>query len=155
MCAQSCSTLATPWIVACQVPLSMGFSRQEYWSGLPSPPPGNLQVSHKCVYLDSHTESSRIFVQLFRFSPRCQFAPTPHHLAPGPFPHSRSNREASTHRKSVDMLRGGHKLRLAGTCGGSPVVSQILSLGMMVITKHGASEVSSFWVCPYRRVDVC
>ena len=31
---------STPWTVACQAPLSMGFSRQEYWSGLPSPPPG-------------------------------------------------------------------------------------------------------------------
>ena len=31
---------ATPWIVALQVPLSMGFSRHEYWSGLPCPPPG-------------------------------------------------------------------------------------------------------------------
>ena len=30
---QSCLTLATPWIVACQAPLFMGFSRQEYWSG--------------------------------------------------------------------------------------------------------------------------
>ena len=29
---------ATPWTVACQVPLSMEFSRQEYWSGLPCPP---------------------------------------------------------------------------------------------------------------------
>ena len=29
---------ATPWIVAHQVPLSLGFSRQEYWSGLPFPP---------------------------------------------------------------------------------------------------------------------
>ena len=29
----------TPWIVAHQVPLSMGFVRQEYWSGLPFPPP--------------------------------------------------------------------------------------------------------------------
>ena len=28
--------------VACQVPLSMGFSRQEYWNGLPNPPPGDL-----------------------------------------------------------------------------------------------------------------
>ena len=28
-------TLVTPWTVACQAPLSMGFSRQEYWSGLP------------------------------------------------------------------------------------------------------------------------
>ena len=39
---KSCSTLATPWTVACQVPLSMGFSRQEYWSGLPFPSSGDL-----------------------------------------------------------------------------------------------------------------
>ena len=32
----------TLWIVACQVPLSMGFSRQEYWSGLPYPPSREL-----------------------------------------------------------------------------------------------------------------
>ena len=31
--AKSCPTLATPWTVACQAPLSMGFSRQEYWKG--------------------------------------------------------------------------------------------------------------------------
>ena len=33
---------ATPWTVACQAPPSMGFSRQEYWSGLPFPSPGDL-----------------------------------------------------------------------------------------------------------------
>ena len=33
---------ATPWTVAHQAPLSMGFSRQGYWSGLPCPPPGDL-----------------------------------------------------------------------------------------------------------------
>ena len=33
---------ATPWTVAQQAPLSMGFPRQEYWSGLPCPPPGDL-----------------------------------------------------------------------------------------------------------------
>ena len=33
---------ATPWTVAFQAPLSMGFSRQEYWSGLPFPSPGDL-----------------------------------------------------------------------------------------------------------------
>ena len=33
---------ATPWTVAQQAPLSMGFSRQEHWSGLPYPPPGDL-----------------------------------------------------------------------------------------------------------------
>ena len=32
----------TPWTVAHQAPLSVGFSRQEYWSGLPRPPPGDL-----------------------------------------------------------------------------------------------------------------
>ena len=31
-----------PWITACKAPLSMGFSKQEYWSGLPFPPPGDL-----------------------------------------------------------------------------------------------------------------
>ena len=31
-----------PWTVACQAPLSMGFSRQEYWSRLPCPPRGDL-----------------------------------------------------------------------------------------------------------------
>ena len=40
--AKSCPTLATPWTVACQAPLFLGFSRQEYWSGLPFPSPGDL-----------------------------------------------------------------------------------------------------------------
>ena len=35
---------ATSWTVACQAPLSMGCSRQEYWSGLPFPPPRDLLV---------------------------------------------------------------------------------------------------------------
>ena len=39
----SCVQLfVTLWTVACQAPLSMGFSRQEYRSGLPCPPPGDL-----------------------------------------------------------------------------------------------------------------
>ena len=39
---KSCPTLATPWTIACHTPLSMEFSRQEYWSGLPFPSPGDL-----------------------------------------------------------------------------------------------------------------
>ena len=39
---KSCPTLATPWTVTCQAPLSMGFSRHEYWSGLPFLSPGDL-----------------------------------------------------------------------------------------------------------------
>ena len=39
----SCVGLSsTPWTVACQAPLSMGFPRQKYWSGLPFSPPGGL-----------------------------------------------------------------------------------------------------------------
>ena len=53
-CTQSLSRVrlfATPWTVAHQAPLSTGFSRQEYWSGLPCPPPRDLphpgtEVSH-------------------------------------------------------------------------------------------------------------
>ena len=36
------SLFATPWTAACQAPLSMEFSRQEYWSGVPFPAPGHL-----------------------------------------------------------------------------------------------------------------
>ena len=41
----------TLWTVACQAPLSMGFSRQGYWSGLPCPPPGDLPDPgiHPCL----------------------------------------------------------------------------------------------------------
>ena len=43
VCMLNCVQLfATPWIVAHQVPLSMEFFMQEYWSGLPFPPPGDL-----------------------------------------------------------------------------------------------------------------
>ena len=44
----------TPWTVAHQCPLSMGFSRQAYWSGLPCPPPGHLpDVGIEPVFLMS------------------------------------------------------------------------------------------------------
>ena len=45
MCAKllkSCPTLVILWTIAHQTPLSMGFSRQEYWSGLPCPSPGDF-----------------------------------------------------------------------------------------------------------------
>ena len=38
---QSCHLFEALWAVACQAPLSMGFSRKEYWSGLPFSPPGD------------------------------------------------------------------------------------------------------------------
>ena len=45
VCVHACSVTSdsdTLWTVACQAPLSMAFSRQEYWSGLPCLPPGDL-----------------------------------------------------------------------------------------------------------------
>ena len=55
----------TPWTVADQIPPSMGFSRQEYWSGLPFPSPGDLPnpgLPHcrQILYQLSHKGSPRI-----------------------------------------------------------------------------------------------
>ena len=41
-CFSHVQLFVTSWTIAHQAPLSMGFSRQENWSGLPGPPPGNL-----------------------------------------------------------------------------------------------------------------
>ena len=45
--AQACPTLVTPWTAACQAPPSMGFSRQEYWSGMPLPSPVHSIFKYK------------------------------------------------------------------------------------------------------------
>ena len=55
---KSCPTLATPWTLAHQASLSMGFSRQEYWSGLPYPPPGDLpnpEIKPRSPALQAHS----------------------------------------------------------------------------------------------------
>ena len=59
----SCIQLfATLWTIACQTPLSMGFARQEYWSGLPCPPPGNLpDPGIELVSLTSPALADRFF----------------------------------------------------------------------------------------------
>ena len=52
--AQSCLTFMTQWTVADQVPLSMGFTKQEYWSGLQFPSPEDLpdpEFKHRSVSL--------------------------------------------------------------------------------------------------------
>ena len=50
---QLCLTLCDLWTVAHQAPLSVGFSRQEHWSGLPFPPPGIFQEGIKPASLTS------------------------------------------------------------------------------------------------------
>ena len=50
--------LQPQWIVACQAPLAMGFSREEYWNGLPFPPSGALP----------HQDGTQVFCIAVRFS---------------------------------------------------------------------------------------
>ena len=74
----------TLWTRACQPPLSMGFPRQEYWSGLPFPPPGDLPApgmestspaapvlqadSLPLSHQGSHVNSSTRFNHIYRFT---------------------------------------------------------------------------------------
>ena len=53
----------TPWAVTRQAPLSMEFSRQEYWSGLSCPPPGNLPnsgIELASVYVCLHWQAGSL-----------------------------------------------------------------------------------------------
>ena len=60
--AQSRPTFAAPWTVVHQAPMPMEFSRQEYWSGLPFPTPGNLSDSGiEPTFLASPVLTDRFF----------------------------------------------------------------------------------------------
>ena len=61
---KSCPTLVTPWTVACQAPLSVGFSIQEYWSGLPFPSPGDLPdpgIKPRSPALQAHSSPTELW----------------------------------------------------------------------------------------------
>ena len=61
---QSCGLLATPWTAAHQVPPSMGFSRQEYWSGVPLP---SLIVNYREILFkkkEKEREENRVIHQM-------------------------------------------------------------------------------------------
>ena len=61
-CSSHVVLFETLWTIACQVPLSKGFSRQEYWSGWPFPPPGKLpNPGVKPVSLTSPASADRLF----------------------------------------------------------------------------------------------
>ena len=81
MCSQSLSRVrlfATPWTVAHQALLSMEFSGQEYWSGLPFPSPGDLpDLGIECASLRSPALTGRFFTSVppekpSRHYARCQ-----------------------------------------------------------------------------------
>ena len=63
VCVCHLQLFATPWTIACQAPLSMGFSRQEYWSGLPFPSPGDIpDPGIKLASLMSPALAGRFFI---------------------------------------------------------------------------------------------
>ena len=74
-------SFATPWTAAHQAPLSMGFSRQEQWSGLPCPPPGDrpnpgIEPTSPALQVDSLPLSN--FISLFTVMHwRRKWQPTP------------------------------------------------------------------------------
>ena len=62
MCFNRVQLFATLWIIAHQAPLFMGFSKQEYWSGLPCPPPESLpDPGIERVFLTSPTLAGGFF----------------------------------------------------------------------------------------------
>ena len=76
--AQLCPTVTTPWTAAHQAPLSMGFSRQEYWSGVPLPSPKqglmaskNFVLFGSLYILSKFKEFVVVVVYLFTLWLRC------------------------------------------------------------------------------------
>ena len=67
-------SFATPWTVACQAPLSMEFSRQEYWRGLPFPTPGDLpDPGSEAMSPMSHALTGGFFTTVSLGKPICMY----------------------------------------------------------------------------------
>ena len=66
---QSCSTVATPWTAAYQAPPSMGFARQEYWSGVPLPYPIISLYSIRLIFISSNYPSDIIHTHVCVYNP--------------------------------------------------------------------------------------
>ena len=86
---------ATPWFVECQVaPLSMGFSRQEYWSASQFPPPGDL--------LDTGIKPKSPAVPAFQ----ADFLPLSHWGSPGRYEGEKKNVIClRTQKKKISVMR--------------------------------------------------
>ena len=80
--AQSCLTLSALWTAAYQAPPSMGFSRQEYWSGVPWPSLHPYMTTGKTIALTRQTFVDKVMALLFNMLSRLviTFPPRSKHL---------------------------------------------------------------------------
>ena len=97
--------LATPWTVACQALLSKGFSRQEYWSGLPFTSPGDLphpgikpgSPALQAISLQLNHQGSCIYIYIYSWRRAWQHTPV---CLPGESPQTEEPGERVTGRKA-------------------------------------------------------
>ena len=96
---------ATQWTVVCQAPLSMGFSRQKYWSGWPVPSPGDLpnpRIEHKSSALQADSLLSDLQGRSLGNKKRLNFASVLKQYSPGT-PWRLEGPDTSTKAKSKEQ----------------------------------------------------
>ena len=123
--------VATPWTIAHQASLSMGFSRQEYWSGLPFPSPGGvpdpgIKPRSPALQVDSlHLSHSAAFSYIIQFSSVAQSCPAVcdpmNHSTPGLPVHHQLPEFTQTHVHQVgDAIQLSHPLLSPSPSAPSP-----------------------------------
>ena len=144
----SCSVMsdsATPWTVAWQVPLSMGFSKQEYWSEFPFPFPGNLPDPRiKPRSPGSDPLPSEPSVQFSSVTQSCLTLCDPmNHSTPGLPVHHQLPEFTQTHVHRVgDAIQPSHALSSPSPPVPNP--SQHQSLFQWVNSSHEVAKVLEF-----------
>ena len=133
---------ATPWTVARQVPLSMGFSKQKYWSGLPCPPPGDLP--------DPKIEPRSHYIScLGRWVPRDPTKDSLHvrlqqHAESGPIAYSplpQASCHHSSHDEECPAKTGAVSFRQ------SPSLSELFLASQMQQRQDESTGYGKFWTC--------
>ena len=149
-CALSCLSrvqlFATPWTVAHQVPLSLGFSRQERWSGFPFPPPGGLSdPAIEPTSLTSPALAGRFFTTSANHA-----SPVPRWLRKGTLPtlpdgiHQALRGAPAASAEPLPLLFGGHVLTPPHMDRGASCVGLGCSLfGECSFTQHSYPSLPS------------
>ena len=112
--------VATPWTVACQAPLSMGFSGQEYWNRLPHPPPGDFpNPGIESVSFMFPTLGSGFFIisttweALVSTPLPCPLAMLTDNWKPPNTAYTNCSTPTSPGHKQLNVVYGKHKTKLA------------------------------------------